>query len=110
MSKLGARSRFVMLMSLLICLLFGAVLGQRFKVLVLIPAMVLAVTSVAGLAHADTFWQIRGAGLVATTSLQIGYFAGVGIRFLIAAARTSQIHAGSPAASTSPRRSAIKQI
>ena len=62
-----------MLMLSLICLLVGAVLGQRFKVQVLIPAMALGVTAAAGLAHASTFWQILGAVLVATTSLQIGY-------------------------------------
>jgi hypothetical protein len=94
-----------MLMMSLICLLVGAVLGQRFRILVLIPAMALAIMATAGFSHSGTFWQILGAVLVATTSLQIGYFAGVGARYLMAVTRTSQIYAGSPAASTSPRRS-----
>ena len=93
-----------MLMLSLICLLVGAVLGQRFKVQVLIPAMALGVTAAAGLAHASTFWQILGAVLVATTSLQIGYLAGVGIRYLMAAVRMSRMQADSHAASESPRR------
>jgi hypothetical protein len=99
-----------MLMSSLICLLIGAVWGQRFRVLVLIPAMALAATAAAGFTHAGTFRQILGAVLVATTSLQIGYFAGVGVRYLMAATRISKVHTGSPAASTFPRRSAIKQL
>lgn len=99
-----------MLMLLLICLLIGAVLGQRFKVLILIPAMVLAVTAAAEVTYAGTFWQILGAVLVATTSLQIGYFAGVGLRDLLAIIRASQIYARSTTASTYPRRSAIKQL
>jgi hypothetical protein len=99
-----------MLVMLLICLLVGAVLGQRFRVLVLIPAMALAVTAAAGVTYAGTFWQILEAALVATTSLQIGYFAGVGVRYLTAATRTSQIHAGSPVTSTFPQRSAINHL
>jgi hypothetical protein len=97
-----------MLMLSLICLLVGAVLGQRFKVQVLIPAMALAMAAAAGLAHASTFWQILGAVLVATTSLQIGYVAGVGIRYLIAEARTSRINADSH--TTSPRQAITRQI
>lgn len=93
-----------MLMTLLICLLVGAVLGQKFRVFVLIPAIALAGLATAGFAHAGTFWQILGMVLVATTSLQIGYFAGVGVRYLMAATRPSQLYAGSPAASTSQRR------
>jgi hypothetical protein len=88
----------------LICLLVGAVLGQRFKVQVLITAMALAVAAAAGLAHASTFWQILGAVLVATTCLQIGYLAGVGIRYLMAAVRMGRMQAGSHAASESRRR------
>jgi hypothetical protein len=94
-----------MLMLLLICLLIGAVLGQRFKVLVLTPAMALAATAAVGFTHADTIWQILGSVLVVTTSLQIGYFCGVGIRYLMATTRTGQIHASSVIAPfTSGRR------
>jgi hypothetical protein len=87
------------------------VLGQRFKVLVLIPAMMLGATAAAvEFLNASTYWQILGAALVATTSLQSGYFAGVGVRYLVALTRTSQIHFGSPVSSTSPERSVIKQL
>jgi hypothetical protein len=77
-----------MLIFLLICLLVAAVLGQRFKVLILIPAMAVAAIATAGFTHAGTLWQILGAVLVATTSLQIGYFAGVCARYLMAATHT----------------------
>jgi len=97
-----------MLILLLFCLLIGAVLGQRFKVLVLIPAMVPVLAVAAGSAHAGTVWQILGAAVVAATSLQIGYFVGVGIRHLIATARTSRINADSH--TTSPRQAITKQI
>ena len=97
-----------MLMLSLICLLVGAVLGQRFKVQILIPAMALAVAAAAGLAHAGTFWQILGAVFVATTDLQIGYLAGVGIRYLMAVTRTRRINAGSH--TISPRQAITKQI
>jgi hypothetical protein len=102
----AARSRLAMLVILLISLLVGAVLGQRFKVLVLIPATALTVMAGTAFAHADTFWQILGAALVATTSLQIGYFAGAGIRYLMAMACTTRMDAGSPAVSISSRRAA----
>ena len=99
---------FAMLMLSLICLLFGAVLGQRFKVQILMPAMALTIAAAAGLAHASTFWQILGAVFVATTDLQIGYLAGVGIRHLMAVTRTRRINPGSHA--TSPRQAITKQI
>jgi hypothetical protein len=95
-----------MLMPLLICLLVGAALGQRFKVMVLIPAMAVALTASALSAYAGTFWQTLGAALLATSSLQIGYFAGVAIRYLVASARTSRTHVGHLTTSRSPRHAA----
>jgi hypothetical protein len=93
-----------MLMPLLICLLVGAVLGQRFKVMVLIPATAVALTAAAAFAHAGTLWQNLGAVLLVTSSLQIGYFAGVAIRYLVASARTSRIYVGHLNTSRSPRQ------
>jgi hypothetical protein len=84
-----------MCMLLLICLLVGAVLGQRFKVIALIPALALAITATAGITHGGTFWQILGAAFAATTSLQIGYLAGAVIRLLMAASRASRKRAKS---------------
>jgi hypothetical protein len=94
-----------MLTLLLICLLVGAVLGQRFKLLALIPAVALALAAAAGFTYSGKFWQILVAALTATTCLQIGYVAGVGIRYLTVAARITR-RRGSFAASISPRRAA----
>jgi hypothetical protein len=94
-----------MLMLLSICLLIGAALGQRFKVIVMTPAMALAAMAAVGFTHAGTFWQILAAVFVVTTTLQIGYLGGVGIRYLTATTRNSQVHANSVIAHlTSGRR------
>ncbi len=74
----------------LVGLLAGMALGQRFKVLVLAPAFVL-VSMVAigyGVAHGYAAWQSLPMAGVAIASLQIGYLAGIGIRSLISAGRT----------------------
>lgn len=96
-----------MLMLSLICLIIGAALGQRFTVPVLIPAMALTVAVATAFAHAGTYWQILGTVLVAATTLQLGYFAGVGTRYLTAVARTTRLNTYSH--TTSPRRATIGQ-
>ena len=67
--------------------LVGAVLGQRFKVFVLLPATSLALicTIAAGVARAQDVWSIAIAAAGVTIALQIGYLIGTGIRYLIAA-------------------------
>jgi hypothetical protein len=81
----------------LINLLAGMVLGQRFKVLALVPAIAvsLLVAIGAGIAHS------RGPGptillaALAVASLQIGYLAGLGIRYALASARASGLRTAS---------------
>jgi hypothetical protein len=71
----------------MICLLFGAVLGQRFTVLVLVPTMaIMMVLSVgAGWAHPQSAWWIVKIAGAAAICLQCGYFTGIIIRhFLVA--------------------------
>jgi len=84
----------------LVGLLAGMALGQRFKVLVLAPAFVL-VSMVAigyGVAHGYAAWQSLPMAGVAIASLQIGYLAGIGIRSLIAArAARTRAHRAVPA-------------
>jgi hypothetical protein len=65
----------------------GAVLGQRFKVFVLLPATTWAFigTIVSGIARAQDVWSIAIAAVGATIALQIGYLIETGIRYLIAA-------------------------
>jgi hypothetical protein len=90
-------------------LLAGAVLAQRFKVMVLMPAsvivMVLAVG--AGVTHAQTAWSIVLMAATAATSIQIGYLIGIGIHHFVAAtvsSRSSRLAA--PSVSTPARHPA----
>ena len=72
----------------MISFLFGAALGQRFNVVVLMPAMaiVLVLSVGAEVTHAQSAWWIVLIAASAATCLQFGYFAGIGIRhFLVAA-------------------------
>ena len=65
-----------------ISLLVGMVLGQRFKVMVLLPTIAIALVLAigAGLARVDTVCWIVVMAAATATSLQIGYLVGIGIR------------------------------
>jgi hypothetical protein len=104
---MDGKERPAVLMLLLICVLAGAVLAQRFNVLVLIPATAFAVPAATGIAYAGTSRPIVGAAVVALISLQIGYVAGAVIRQLMAAAGNCRLNGTSTAAV--PRRNAVKQ-
>jgi hypothetical protein len=72
----------------MISFVVGAALGQRFNVVVLIPAMavVLVLSVGAGITHVQAAWWIVLMAATAVICLQFGYFAGIGIRhFLVAA-------------------------
>jgi predicted neutral ceramidase superfamily lipid hydrolase len=90
----------------LISLLAGMVLGQRFRVLVLIPAtaILLPVAVGAGIAHYDAMGPIMLLAALAVGSLQIGYLAGIGIRYSLAAARTGALRTGPLPVSSTARR------
>ena len=68
--------------------LVGAVLAQRFKIMVLIPAVATVLTLAVGLgvANAYTFWSIVVTAATAATSMQIGYLIGISIHDFLAAA------------------------
>jgi hypothetical protein len=72
----------------MISLLVGAALGQRFKVMVLMPAIaiVLVLAVGTGVAHAQTAWSIVLMAVAAATCLQIGYLIGIFIRHVLVAA------------------------
>ena len=87
----------------LISLLAGMVLGQRFKVLAVVPAI--AVSSLVaigfGIAHSEGLGGMVLLAALAVASLQIGYLVGVAIRYSLAATRTSglrtaPVHASQP--------------
>jgi hypothetical protein len=56
----------------------GIVLGLRYKVLILVPAVMFAMISavIVGVARADSFWSIVLMTVELITALQLGYLAG----------------------------------
>jgi hypothetical protein len=75
----------------MMAVLIGALLGQRFKVFILVPAIVIASTAILGfgMAHDDSSWSALLVAGLTITALQFGYFGGAVIHFLIASAPTS---------------------
>ena len=68
-----------------ICFVFGAALGLRHKVFVLIPAGIVAFSAVAGVAFAIHFsiWRILLMELISLTALQMGYLIAAGVALAI---------------------------
>ena len=93
----------------IVSFLVGAVLGQHFKVLILMPTTaILIVLSVAtGLTQSHSAWWIVLTVAAAAASIQIGYLIGIGIRHVLTAIWSSgSSPLASPTASTSARQSA----
>jgi hypothetical protein len=93
---------------ILLSVLAGMVLGQRFKVLALLPAIVvtLLVTIAAGLARAETPWLLALSGILGIVGIQVGYLLGLGVRQLTAGARGARLPAASFGGSIPARRPA----
>ena len=74
----------------MICLLLGAVLGQRFTALVLVPAMatVMVVSVGAGWAYLHSAWWIVKMAGAAAICLQCGYCIGIVGRHFLDAIRS----------------------
>jgi hypothetical protein len=70
--------------------LTGTVLGMRFRVMVLIPAITcaLAIAVAIGVFRQHTVGSVALIAAATVTSLQIGYMAGIAIRHFLAAVRT----------------------
>jgi len=66
----------------IISVLAGIALGLRFKVLILVPAVILAMifAIIIGVARADTFWSIVLAMAILGAAVQFGYLAGIMLR------------------------------
>jgi membrane protein DedA with SNARE-associated domain len=96
------------MMLVIISLMFGMVLGQRFNVLVLVPAIALVATVsvIVGVARADAIWSIAQTAVAATVSLQIGYAMGIWIRSLLADVSPNRSHATTVGGSSPTRRPA----
>ena len=71
----------------ILSLVVGAVLAQRFKIVVLVPAMfAVAVVAIGvGIAQAKTVWTDIMMICAASAAMQVGYFAGVLIRHALGA-------------------------
>jgi len=66
----------------------GAALAQRFKIMVLVPAVATVLTVAVGIGatNAYTAWSIVVTAVIAATSMQIGYLIGMSIHGLLAGA------------------------
>jgi hydrogenase/urease accessory protein HupE len=67
-------------------LFIGAMVGLRFNVFVLVPAVVIGSVAILGIgmAHSNNLWLSLLAMVVAITALQIGYLVGAVIYVVIA--------------------------
>jgi hypothetical protein len=92
------------MITLICCLLAGLVLGQRFKVLVLLPVggFVLLVLLAHGWMLGDRFWSDVFTAVAGAIALQIGYFLGLFAReiLLVSTAPADRL-AGPPVAQRS---------
>ena len=98
-----------MLLPVLISLLVGMVLGQRFKVLILMPAILLTVVIAlgAGIARADASWtSALITAAVTIVGLQVGYLLGIATRRLRVLARVGRLRSASLPNSLPPHRPA----
>jgi len=82
----------------IISVLAGITLGLRYRVLILVPAVMIAMifAVIVGIAQADRFWSIILAMVIFGTAVQIGYLAGTVLRVAIESIRTSCIGGRNP--------------
>lgn len=92
----------------ILSLLLGMVLGQRFKVLALVPAIAatFAFAITVEIARAQSPWLIGISAALAIGCLQIGYLLGLGVRQLLAMSHASRIGTASVTGSLPARRPA----
>jgi hypothetical protein len=70
----------------------GAVLGLRYNVLVLVPAILFAMffAVIAGILRADGFWSIVLMTVLLSVAVQLGYLAGVAIYAVVESVCTAR--------------------
>ena len=94
-----------MSMLMLLAFLIGAVLGMRFEVLVLIPAIgFILISRSRGLLgrRGEHFRLTMATAVFAASCLQIGYLGGVATRYTTAVARTSRVREGALESASRP--------
>jgi len=94
-----------MMTLVIITLLAGIVLGQRFKILILLPGITVVVIAALaiGIARAEHFGSIALMAVSAAATLQVGYLIGTAIRAFLVSARAARIYRG-PVATPAPAR------
>jgi hypothetical protein len=67
----------------------GIVLGLRYKILILVPAVLFAMilAIIIGIGRADSFWSIVLTTVALVVAVQLGYLAGIAVHAVIAAIR-----------------------
>jgi hypothetical protein len=92
----------------ILSLLCGMVLGQRFKMLILAPfsLLMLLIGVAAGLSHAETPLGLVLSAAAPIACLQCGYLLGLGIHQLSVLARAKRARAAPVVSSLAARRSA----
>jgi len=90
----------------IVSLLVGALLAQRFRIIVLVPATltVLVIAIGAGAAQASSAWWIVGMIAAASVSIQLGYFVGMLIQHGLGALSASR---SSPLSPTTSARNTV---
>ena len=90
----------------IVSLLVGALLAQRFRIIVLVPATlaVVVIAIGAGVAHASSVWSIVGMIVAASVSIQAGYFVGMLIQHGLGALLASS---SSPLSHTTSARNTV---
>jgi uncharacterized membrane protein YqgA involved in biofilm formation len=84
-------------------LVAGALLAQRFKIIVLLPAaLVVAVLAVGAAAQMHSASLAVLTTVVATITLQIGYFVGIVVQYGIRAASPTRLSPSQPASLQDP--------
>ena len=79
----------MMMLVIFLSVLCGAVLGMRFKVLILFPVILVCLALNAGIAaaHGSSLWPTLMAIILSVTGLQLGFFGGLSTRYFMDASR-----------------------
>ena len=90
---------------LILALSAGLLLGYRFKILILVPVIAVALFGLigAGLARADDAWSICLMAVAVTIALEIGYLVGSGVYAYGIGRRAAALEQGG-----APRQAALR--
>jgi hypothetical protein len=94
-----------MVAPIILSILVGAAIAQRFKVLALVPAIVVTLlfALVGTLASAHASWTIPLTAVTVIIGLQIGYLLGLVVRHLVLSTRAGRPGPASPTSSLPPQ-------